>query len=263
MTKSQPSKPPNLKPFDIQIESASLCHGDVSVFDDLCLTLRGGQWVCLLGVSGVGKSSLLSLLLDNTPFVSCSDGKPLNGRIAWMAQSESLLPWKTVLNNVTLGNNLRGESPNFATARTLLHQVGLHHMDNRLPHQLSGGQRQRVALARTLLENTPVVLMDEPFSAVDAITRHGLQDIAHQVLQGRTVFMITHDPIEALRLADRILIMQWGGTLQDMPLPAKPTDTTGTPLPRSVGGTLIAQHHQTILTQLMAEGPQYSEQAKN
>ena len=242
-----------IKTFDIQIKNASLSYGDVMVFNDLSLTLKGGEWVCLLGASGVGKSSLLSLFLNHDASVTCSDGQCLENRISWMAQSESLLPWKTVLGNVTLGNDLRSEKPAVHEAQMLLQHVGLTAMDNRLPHQLSGGQRQRVALARTLSENTPTVLMDEPFSAVDAITRHGLQNTAHDLLQGRTVFMITHDPLEALRLADRVLIMHKGGVIQDIPLPPKPLDKTGVPLPRSVDNPTIAKRHKDILTQLMTD----------
>lgn len=238
--------------FGITVHNATLRYGEQAIFDGLSLTLNAGEWVCLLGVSGVGKSSILSLLMQSppSPYVTCTDHAPLMGRLAWMAQGDSLLPWKTVLDNVMLGATLRGEQPDSATALSLLGRVGLQGLEHRLPHQLSGGQRQRVALARTLSENTPVVLMDEPFSAVDAITRHGLQDTAHALLQGRTVLMVTHDPLESLRLADRILIMQSGGGLHEIIPPTKTKNVQGMPQPRPVDTPAIAPLHNTILTHL-------------
>ncbi len=140
--------------------------------------------------------------------MATSDGVPLSGRIAWMAQQDLLVPWRDALGNVTFGAHLRGGRPDLDRARALLEEVGLSATDAaKMPAQLSGGMRQRVALARTLMEDRPVVLMDEPFSAVDAPTRHRLQDLAARLLAGRTVLLVTHDPLEALRLADRILVL--------------------------------------------------------
>lgn len=126
-----------------------------------------------------------------------------------MAQRDSLLPWLTVQENVLLGVRLRKQRNKQALIKALelLEQVGLGNLGKRMPEQLSGGQRQRVALARTLMENKPVVLMDEPFSALDAITRLQLQDLAASLLHDRTVILITHDPLEALRLSDEVWAM--------------------------------------------------------
>ena len=128
-------------------------------------------------------------------------------RLAWMGQQDNLLPWLTVLGNVGLGARLRGEPLDRDRAEALLARVGLIPQRDQRPATLSGGQRQRAALARTLMEDRPVVLMDEPFSALDAITRARLQVLAAQLLAGRTVLLVTHDPLEALRLGHRIHVM--------------------------------------------------------
>jgi putative hydroxymethylpyrimidine transport system ATP-binding protein len=128
-----------------------------------------------------------------------------------MGQQDLLLPWLSVIENVTLGRRLRGEDPKGheaqSRAKQLLDAVGLKGYEQSLPSKLSGGMRQRAALARTLMENRPVVLMDEPFSAVDAITRFRLQELAADLLRDRTVLLVTHDPLEALRLGDRIHVL--------------------------------------------------------
>jgi putative hydroxymethylpyrimidine transport system ATP-binding protein len=197
--------------FDVLVERASLTYDGTSLFRDLTFRLEAGIWTCLLGPSGVGKSSLIRLIAGLAPIksgtVRCSDGRPLAGRLAWMAQQDSLLPWLSVLGNVTLGARMRGEEPDRTRALKLLDQVGLTEKANHLPATLSGGQRQRTALARTLMEDRPLVLMDEPFSALDAITRARLQALAATLLAGRTVLLVTHDPLEALRLGHRIHIM--------------------------------------------------------
>lgn len=212
--------PTNLEPIAVELRGARLNYGGRALFDGLDLDLDAGLWTCLLGPSGVGKSSLLRLLaglLDGgagtapSPVVRCGDGRPLAGRIAYMAQSDLLLPWLSALSNVMLGARLRGEGGRAGhlqgRARALLTQVGLGGREGDRPAKLSSGQRQRVALARTLMEDRPVVLMDEPFSALDAITRHRLQAQAAALLAGRTVLLVTHDPLEALRLGHRILVM--------------------------------------------------------
>ena len=212
--------------FDVHLQAARLAYDDCPVFDQLDLTLPGGRWTCMLGSSGVGKSSLVRLLaglVSQAPGVSCqgqvrcADGQPLKGRCAWMAQQDSLLPWCSVLDNVLLGERLRRCSlwrkgavlaQQRDRAMALLEELGLADRAEALPGPLSGGQRQRVALARTLMEDCPVVLMDEPFAALDAITRLRLQDLACQMLAGRTVLLITHDPLEALRLGHQVLLLR-------------------------------------------------------
>jgi putative hydroxymethylpyrimidine transport system ATP-binding protein len=197
--------------FDVEVKSASLRYAGAFLFRDLDFALPGGSWTCLLGPSGVGKSSLLRLIAGLAPLdrgeVACTDGSPLAGRLAWMGQQDNLLPWLSVEGNVTLGARLRGEPVDRARALDLLARVGLERQTDQLPATLSGGERQRAALARTLMEDRPVVLMDEPFSALDAITRARLQALAATLLAGRTVLLVTHDPLEALRLGHRIQVM--------------------------------------------------------
>ncbi len=202
----------------IHLHAAALSYGGTVVFDELDLTLPAGQITCLLGPSGVGKTSLLRLiagLAQDAPGGAGGEaldeaGRPLRGRVAYLAQNDLLLPWASALGNVTLGWRLRGETVTpqaEARARELISQVGLAGREADRPARLSGGQRQRVALARTLMEDRPVVLMDEPFSALDAITRFELQALAAEVLAGRTVLLVTHDPLEALRLGHRVQVM--------------------------------------------------------
>jgi len=189
-----------------------LALGGAAVLAPMTLDVAAGRVTALLGPSGSGKSTLLRLaagLLPVAGAVTADDGAPLAGRIAWMAQQDLLAPWRDALGNVLLGQHLRGETPDQGRARVLLREVGLTEADSgKMPAALSGGMRQRVALARTLMEDRPVVLMDEPFSAVDAPTRHRLQELSARLLAGRTVLLVTHDPLEALRLADRILVLQ-------------------------------------------------------
>ena len=197
--------------FDIAVEQASIGYAGAPLFRDLDFTLPGGRWTCLLGQSGVGKSTLLrltaGLVAPERGRVICSDGRPLAGRLAWMGQRDDLLPWLSARDNVVLGARLRGEAPDLAPAEELLERVGLGPQQGQRPATLSGGERQRVALARTLMEDRPVVLMDEPFSALDAITRARLQSLAAALLVGRTVLLVTHDPLEALRLGHRVHVM--------------------------------------------------------
>ncbi len=217
------------------------------LFDNLDLFLEGGQWTCLLGESGVGKTSLLRLIAGLThPHargdISCSDGVALTGRVAYMAQQDLLLPWLSAIDNVMLGSRLRGK-PNGQRQRAqqLLAQVGLAGAEQSLPAVLSGGMRQRVALARTLLEDRPIVLMDEPFSGLDAITRYRLQELSAHLLAGRTTLLITHDPYEALRLGRRIYVL--AGRPARLLAPMEPP---GTP-PRSLDDAeLLALHGQLL-----------------
>ncbi len=202
--------PPSLK-----VSGARLIYRDAVLFDRLDVEVPSAAWTCLVGTSGVGKTSLLRLIAGiagalPTGTITAGDGAPVAERLAYMAQQDLLLPWLTAIDNVGLGARLRTgrlTAADRARAATLLAEVGLAGAERMRPAALSGGMRQRVALARTLFEDRPLVLMDEPFSAVDAITRLKLQDLAARLLTGRTVLMVTHDPMEALRLGHRVLVM--------------------------------------------------------
>ena len=195
-------------------------HHDMAgrrLFAPLDLTLPAGQWTCVLGRSGVGKSTLLRLIAgltcagDFNGQIEASDGAPLAGRISFMAQSDLLLPWLSVFENVVLGARLRGDAPDTGLARDLLQRVGLAAYRDMKPVALSGGMRQRAALARTLMEDRPIALLDEPFSALDASTRADMQELSAQMLQGKTVLIVTHDPAEAVRLGHQIVVLTAAG----------------------------------------------------
>ncbi len=180
------------------------------VLDDITLDFAPGEFVCLLGASGCGKSTLLNLVagLD----------RPTAGRIeapaegsAVMFQESALMPWLTARRNVELALRLRGVSRarRRDEALALLDTVNLTDAADKRPHELSGGMRQRVALARALAQDRPVLLMDEPFAALDAITR----DLLHEELErvwratGRTIVFVTHNVGEAVRLGERIVLL--------------------------------------------------------
>ena len=173
--------------------------------DRLTLDFPAGQTTCLLGRSGVGKTSLLRWLAGLLP------GTRPVGRIAYMAQQDLLLPWLSVLANVLLGYRLREDAAALRAAgpraRKLLGDVGLGERLGDLPAALSGGMRQRAALARTLCEDRPIVLMDEPFAHLDAVTRFELQDLSARLLIGRTAILVTHDPLEALRVGHQVRVL--------------------------------------------------------
>ena len=166
--------------FAVDIRGASLSYGGVPLFDGLDIRLEAGVWTCLLGPSGVGKSSLLRLIAG---LGGGAAGRVRTAPVAYLSQDDLLLPWASVLDNAVLGARLRGERPDFDRARLLLRQVGLAEFLPARPASLSGGERQRVALVRTLMEDRPVVLMDEPFGSLDAITRHRAQDLAARLLE--------------------------------------------------------------------------------
>jgi putative hydroxymethylpyrimidine transport system ATP-binding protein len=205
-------------PPSISIKQAQLVFDKKLIFHDVTLTVPAGKWVALLGKSGVGKSSLLRMMAGLLPstHITVDNHIPISHQTAYMAQTDLLLPWYNVLKNVMLGSSLRAESFELQRekrqqALLLLKKVGLDQAIHLYPQALSGGMRQRVALVRTLMEDKPIVLMDEPFSALDAITRHQLQALAVRLLKNKTVLFITHDPQEALRLADDIYILKPNG----------------------------------------------------
>ncbi len=237
----------------LHIQNALLKFEQRVLFQSLSIAIEAGQWTCILGASGVGKSSLLRLIADLAPpdcqaEITASDQQPLKNRISYMAQSDLLLPWASVLDNVLIGDRLRGQCrKNRVThAKTMLQQVGLTEAALLKPAQLSGGMRQRVALARTLFEDKPVVLMDEPFSALDAVTRHRLQALSCKLLQGKTVLLVTHDPLEALRLGHRIVIL--AGAPASI---VHTVDLSNSQPPRDIADPQLLKLQSELLQQLM------------
>lgn len=230
----------------VRVEGARFGFEGALLFDGLELALERGRWTCLLGPSGVGKSSLLRVIAGLERLESGNLSVLGGASVAYMAQQDLLMPWLSALGNVCLGARLRGEKPDHERALALLGRVGLGAEADALPRTLSGGMRQRVALARTLMEDRPIVLMDEPFSALDAITRMRLQELASGLLAGRTVLLVTHDPLEALRLGERIYVM--AGRPASLQLAAAPDG----PPPRKPGDRSLQALHAELLEQLTA-----------
>ncbi|MGH9022274.1 MAG: ABC transporter ATP-binding protein, partial [Acidimicrobiia bacterium] len=175
----------------------------------ISLEARSGEFLCLVGASGCGKSTLLNLVAGlDQPTAGTVE---VAGRPALMFQDHALFPWLTVRGNVQLALRLRGvpRKERHDKASDLLRMVHLKGMGGRRPHELSGGMRQRAALARALAQETSVLLMDEPFGSLDAITRDLLHDELERVWHetGVTILFVTHNVREAVRLGDRILVL--------------------------------------------------------
>lgn len=222
-------------------------YGARTVLREVSLQLQEGEVVSLIGASGCGKSSLLSIAsgLDrNFSGEIKLGGTPLQGTsgdIGFIFQEPRLFPWLTVAQNVAFDSN---NAPSAQTLVTrLLTEVGLQDHANALPKQLSGGQAQRAAIARGLFTQPRVLLLDEPFSAVDAFTRMKLQDLLLAVAREHklTVLLVTHDIDEALYLSDRVVLLD-GGLTEFHPGPA----------PRQRGDVEAAQLKATILASLHA-----------
>ena len=218
----------------IEVRGLHKAFGDLQVLDDLSLHVERGEFVSILGPSGCGKSTILSVLNGTEPADSGElllDGEPLNrtqSPFAWMPQHDVLLPWRTVEQNVALGGEVAGglsKREALAQARMLLPTFGLDEFGATRPYQLSGGMRQRAAFARTVSQGRNILLLDEPFGALDALTRTELQLWLEQIW-GRerwTVVLITHDVREAVLLSDRVYVLgprATGITLElEIPLP--------------------------------------------
>ena len=196
----------------VSIQDLSLDFGEQVLFEHLDLTLLLNEWVSLLGCSGVGKSTLLRLIagLDTQGKIQGNIIFHPNIRVAWLPQKDTLYPWLSIIDNVQLENVLFGNKSAKTTlqAKALLEQVGMSEHLHKNCYQLSGGQKQRVALARVLMQNADLVLLDEPFSALDAISRYQLQNLAYKLLKNKSVLLVTHDPQEALRLSQRIFVLR-------------------------------------------------------
>lgn len=196
--------------------------GTTAVFDNLWLSIARGEFVCVIGHSGCGKTTVLNILagLDQpTEGAVIVDGQAIEGPSldrAVIFQSHALLPWRSVMGNVAYAVSSRWRKKSsaevFRHSQTFIDLVGLTGSEHKRPSELSGGMKQRVGIARALAIAPKILLMDEPFSALDALTRGTLQDEVRRICQEtqQTVFMITHDVDEAIYLADRIVLMTNG-----------------------------------------------------
>lgn len=242
-------------PPTLYVSEAFLAFDNNFIFQHVNLTLAAGCWVSLLGPSGVGKSSFLKMIAgiqETDVFWDCQiktdNGLPHQQQVAYMGQTDLLLPWLSALENTLLGYKLRYPTTDYHSikqkAEQLLQQVGLGEALHLYPNQLSGGMRQRVAIVRTLMEDKPIILMDEPFSALDAITRYKLQNLTAKLLQHKTVLFITHDPVEALRLSDEIYL------LLGKPASMKKFISFQSAIPRDINDAEIAELETKLFHQL-------------
>lgn len=240
----------------------SHCHlkfAHHALFEDFHFDLSPGQWTCILGKSGVGKSSLLKILAGLIQPDSINKFTTLD--VAYLPQQDCLMPWLSVWENIFLGERLRGrgkknspcpplfkrEEEKTHHALNLLTRVGLAHAAHLKPDALSGGMRQRVALVRTLMEDKPIILMDEPFAALDISTRLELHDLIVPLLKNKTVLLVTHDPLDAVRLADKIQFMA------GEPAQLTPPLTLNEPKPRDLQHPPITKIYMQLLKGLTCQ----------
>ena len=227
------------------------------VLDGLNFSVDDGQFVALLGPSGCGKSTLFNivsgLLVPDTGEIYLNDERIYGntGDFAYMQQKDLLLPWRTVLRNVLIGPEIHDEPLDTAKveAQQRLAQLGLSGFENSYPIQLSGGMRQRVALVRTLLFRKEILLLDEPFGALDAMTRTVMQSILLDIWSEnrQTVLLITHDVEEALLLADKIYV------LTARPATLKAEVPVPLPRPRNITDASLIRLKKELLTLLQVE----------
>ena len=192
----------------LELQGVSLSFGPVEVLRDISLTIAQREFVAIIGPSGCGKSTLLNVISgDEKP----SRGSVLrHGQVRMVYQQDGLFPWQTVTENIALGLRfIKQETERDRQLRELLDLIRMEGFENHYPHQLSGGMRQRVELARALAGESDMVLMDEPFSALDYLTRLRMRgDLARLIHERpRTVVLVTHDIEEAAQLADRIVVL--------------------------------------------------------
>ena len=214
----------------VSVDNLRLAFGDRPIIDEFTLHVKEGEFVSIVGPSGCGKTTVLNIMAGLVPHqhgnVTLNGKPPRLGThdIAYMMARDALFPWRTVMKNVTLGVDIRKADQAEARRRAvhLLEQVGLGDYREAYPKALSQGMRQRVALARTFCLKSPILLMDEPFGALDAQTKLRLEDVLLQLWEEekRTVVFITHDLSEAIAMSDRVIVMSSGPSriIADVPI---------------------------------------------
>lgn len=204
-------------PPRLDLRHISKSFGTVDVLADISLSVQPGEFVSILGPSGAGKSTIFKLLTGSTPLDAgeiAFDGRPLTPALrpfAFMPQRDALMPWRRIIDNTTLGLEVQGMSRVDARQQVapLFSEFGLAGFEQHYPAQLSGGMRQRAALLRTVVQQRDMLLLDEPFGALDALTRAGMQRWLETMWQTHnwTALLITHDVREAVFLSDRIYVL--------------------------------------------------------
>jgi NitT/TauT family transport system ATP-binding protein len=232
--------------------------GETEALKDISISVAPGEFVAIIGQSGCGKSTLLSLIsgiLRPTDGTVLVDGKSVTGpsrKVGYMLQQDYLFEWRTILENAVLGAEIQGADMGKARERAtaLLIRYGLGQFLHYLPRQLSGGMRQRVALARALAQDADVLLMDEPFGALDAITRNLLHGELERIVAetGLTVLFVTHNVSEAVRLADRVIV------LSNRPGRIVAEHSVDLPRPRRIDGSETADLTAAINAGLQGQG---------
>ncbi len=249
----------NAPPAKLQVDHVSKSYvgnrQTVQALDDVSLSVGEGEFVCLLGPSGCGKSTLLNLIagleFPDSGFLS-ADGEPITGpgrQRMVMFQEHALFPWLNVTDNVLFGLNLKPHlttTDRLGVAKAFLEIVGLTPFANASIHELSGGMKQRVALARALAPNPQVLCMDEPFAALDAMTREQLYDDLQKIQQKRrkTVVFVTHNVREAVCLGDRVLLFT------PRPGRIRAEFKVDLPRPRDINDVAVAQLASAITAEL-------------
>jgi|SRR5690625_829382 len=193
-------------------------QGMTKALADITLSIDEGEFVSILGPSGCGKSTILSIvagIIEQTKGDVLINDQPIdqaNLQIGYMLQQDYLFPWKTIINNILIGPKVSGtlSKETKETGLELLKEVGIPNVANDYPDSLSGGMRQRVAFVRTFLDNPQILLLDEPFSALDYLTKLKLEDLVFSLLKKyrKTAILVTHDISEAIAMSDRIFVME-------------------------------------------------------
>jgi NitT/TauT family transport system ATP-binding protein len=216
----------------VNLENLTIRFDDLVAVSNATLKIHEGEFVSIVGPSGCGKTTILNLIAGLLPHSVAqgtfliNDKKPASGNrdVSYMLARDALCPWRTALGNAELGAEIRGVPADArrATARELLKQVGLGAFEEAYPKALSHGMRQRAALARTFALQAPILLMDEPFGALDAQTKLQLEDVLLSLWESHrsTVVFITHDLSEAVSMSDRVIVMSArpGRIIADIPI---------------------------------------------
>ncbi|RMI31333.1 ABC transporter ATP-binding protein [Nocardia stercoris] len=226
----------------VRIENLTRSYGSRVVLDDLTLDIAAGQFVALLGRSGSGKSTLLRALAGLDHDVRGDGRLSVPARVSVAFQDSRLLPWKRLADNVILGSP--GGADAKRRASEVIAEVGLGGRERAWPNQLSGGEQQRAALARALVNEPELLLADEPFGALDALTRIRMHELLRDLVQRHrpAVLLVTHDVDEAIVLADRVVVLDSGVISQDV--------TIDLPHPRAYGDPQLAGYRQRLLAAL-------------